>query len=78
MAWEGDWREGVKQKTRPPFITLSHHISSFLLECTLPLALRRRENPPCIMHKGIMNDSSGTILEERRPSLDLGNVLVVM
>ena len=59
-----------QKKTRPFFSTLSAPISSFQLECTLPLAMQRRENPLCIMHKGIMNDSSGTSLEEQSQSLE--------
>lgn len=60
-----------EQKTRPLFSALSPFISSFQLERTHPLATEKRENPPCIMHKGIMNDSSSTSLEKQRQGLEI-------
>lgn len=73
MGEEGDWRErarGREQKTKG-LLSSPYRLSSAAYSQSVPISLHEPENPLCIIHKGIINDSSGTTLEELRESLEI-------
>lgn len=64
-------REKQAKNKRQGLLSSPYHISSDAFSQSVPFSSQKRENPPCIMHKGIMNDSSGASLKECTQSLGI-------